>query len=41
MEIQGLFNQKITVFQGIQGLERAVMNSKYFQALQGPARILK
>ena len=38
-EIQGL-DQKSTVFQGFQGLEKPVMNLKYFQALQGPVRTL-
>ena len=33
-------NQKGTVFQGFKGLEKALMNFKYFQALQGPVRTL-
>ena len=32
-------NQKSIVFKGIQGLEKAVINYKYFQALQGPVQI--
>ena len=34
------FDQKTAVFQGFQGLEKTVMNFKYFQALQGPVRTL-
>ena len=40
-EIQGLLStltKKSPVFQGFQGLEKPVMNFKYFQALQGPVR---
>ena len=33
-------DQKSAVFQGFQGLEKPVMNFKYFQALQGPVRTL-
>ena len=32
---------KSTVFQGFQGLEKAVMNFKYLQALQGPVQTLQ
>ena len=31
---------KSTVFQGLQGLEKALVKFKHFQALQGPVRIL-
>ena len=31
---------KSTVFQGFQGLDKALINFKYFQALQGPVRTL-
>ena len=31
---------KFTFFQGFQGLEKAEVNFKYFQALQGPVRTL-
>ena len=33
-------DQKSAVFQGFQGLEKPVMNFKYFQALQGPVQTL-
>ena len=33
-------DQKSAVFQGFQGLEKPVMNFKYFQALQGPVPTL-
>ena len=33
-------NQKCTVFQGFSGLEKAMVNFKYFQPLQGPVRTL-
>ena len=41
-EIEGLLSTltKKVVFQGFQGLEKPVMNFKYFQALQGPVRTL-
>ena len=42
-EIQGLLStltKKTAVFQGFQGLEKTVMNFKYFQALQGPVQTL-
>ena len=31
---------KSTVFQGLQGLEKALVKFKHFQALQGPVRTL-
>ena len=33
-------DQKGAIFQGFQGLEKTVMNFKYFQALPGPVRTL-
>ena len=42
-KIQGLSStliKKSTTFQGFQGLERALMNFKYFQAIQGPVSTL-
>ena len=33
-------DQKSAAFQGFQGLEKPVMNFKYFQALQEPVRTL-
>ena len=33
-------DQKSAVFQGFQGVEKPMMNFKYFQALQGPVRTL-
>ena len=33
-------DQKGAIFQGFQGLEKTVMNFKYFQALPGPVQTL-